>query len=343
MILVLAAAPASAVTWSQPFRLDRLNRKICGRVVDYTHNHDCDRRIWCPSLCCCRDMYVYLPPGYDPSKQYPLVFWFHGLLQDEHSFVDRVAELFDQAIVSGKIGPVIVAAPDGSIDGYACNRNAGCFFINSKAGRFEDYIIDDLWNFMVKNYPIRPEREAHVLAGASMGGFGAFNLGMKYRDRFKIVIGVFPPLNLRWLDCHCRYQADFDPCCWGWRTCIDPEEIVARAFYGLIPVRLKVLTERIVGSGPDAVAKLSEENPIEMLERLDIRPGDLDMYLGYGGRDNYNIDAQVDSFLYVAKQRGLCVEVEFLPDGGHDSRTAQRLFPGILRWLAPMLAPYCPP
>ena len=30
------------------------------------------------------------------------------------------------------------------------------FFINSNAGNFEDYIVQDVWSFLVANYPIRP-------------------------------------------------------------------------------------------------------------------------------------------------------------------------------------------
>ena len=30
--------------------LDRINRKLCGRVVDYTQNHGKDRRIYSPIL-----------------------------------------------------------------------------------------------------------------------------------------------------------------------------------------------------------------------------------------------------------------------------------------------------
>src|SRR4051794_16050382 len=99
LFLVLAATPARAVFWPQPCKLERTNQKLCGHVVDFTHNHDCDRRIWCPAVCSTRDLYVYLPPGYDPSKQYPLIIWLHGLMQDEHSFIDSAVYLFDQAIV----------------------------------------------------------------------------------------------------------------------------------------------------------------------------------------------------------------------------------------------------
>jgi len=79
-----------------------------------------------------------------------------------------------------------------------------------------------------------------------------------------------------------------------------------------------------------------------MLDSYDLREGELGMYIGYGGRDQFNIDAQVESFLYRARQRGLTVGVGYDPDGKHDLATALRLMPAALEWLYPRLAPYAP-
>src|SRR5580693_8861679 len=67
-LLLFAAATASAQ--AQVFnlvKLDHLNRKLHGRVVDFTQNHGTDRRLHSPVLGRPRDLYVYLPPAYDPS------------------------------------------------------------------------------------------------------------------------------------------------------------------------------------------------------------------------------------------------------------------------------------
>jgi hypothetical protein len=64
------------------------------------------------------------------------------------------------------------------------------------------------------------------------------------------------------------------------------------------------------------------------------------MYIAYGGRDQFNIDAQVESFLYCAHAKGLTVEVGYEPRGRHDRRTAVKLLPGVLDWLNRVLAPY---
>lgn len=343
VVVAIGVLPAQAGSLPRPFELDRLNRKLRGHVVDHTDRHDGDRRLWSPALGEKRDLYVYLPPGYDPNQRYPLIIWMHGYAQDEHSFLEDVIVRLDQAMACGQLPRAIVAAPDGSVYGRACFRSPGTFFLNSKAGRFEDFLMQDVWAFLHQHYPIRPEPEAHVLAGVSMGGGAAFNLGMKYRERAKVAVGIFPPLNTRWMDCHGDYMANFDPCCWGWRTDVSRGHEVVGRFYGVVTVRLRRLIDPLYNRrDPAALQEISNENPIEMIDRLGLREGDLEMYAAYGGRDQFNIDAQVESFLYVARQRGLTVGVGYEPRGGHDLRTANRLFPGVIAWLAPRLAPYAP-
>ncbi len=79
-----------------------------------------------------------------------------------------------------------------------------------------------------------------------------------------------------------------------------------------------------------------------MIDATGLRNGDLAMFVGYGRHDEFNVDAQVESFLYFAKCRGLAVGVAFEPEGHHDTSTAQRLWPAMVEWLGPRLAPFAP-
>lgn len=326
------------------WRFHRINNHLHGTIVDYTHNHGYDRRIWSSALCEPRDMYVYLPPGYDPRRCYPLMLWLHGFIQDEKTFASTFVKPFDQAIACGQLPPFIIAAPDGTIKGRISPFAPNSFYINSKAGNFEDYILLDVWKFLVENYPIRPEREAHILAGMSMGGFAAYNLAFKYPEIFRVAVGVAPPLNLRWVNCRGRYMANFDPCCWGWRTDANRGREVLGRFFLVVTIRLRQLVYPLFDrKSPDTVEQLSRENPIEMLDHFDVRPGQFDLYIIYGGKDQFNIDAQVESFLYRARERGLCVGVGYNPRGRHDVASDLRLFPGMIDWLGTLLAPFAQP
>ncbi len=337
--LALAWPPADACATGKlkaKVHMALLDLHLCGKLVDYTANHCHDRRIWSRSLYQCRDLYVYLPPGYDPKQAYPLMIYLHGFSDDERSFL-RLVPYIDDAIAKGKLPPLIVAAPDGSLDGEGCLEQPGSFWINSNAGPYEDFVLQDVWDFVVHRYSVRPEREAHILAGVSMGGFGAFNLGIRHREAFGVVAGVFPPLNLRWMDCHGSTRAKFDPRCWGWRTAFDePREIVGR--FGPARIFLGDLIGPVFGSGDAAAAEIIANNPIELVDRTRLCNGELQMFIGYAGRDEFNIDAQVESFLYLCKHRGLGVHVCYDPRGHHNAATAVEMLPAFFEWLSLRLA-----
>jgi len=121
-------------------------------------------------------------------------------------------------------------------------------------------------------------------------------------------------------------------------------EVIGRFYGGLVAIRVKRVLDPHFGRGPEALASVSRENPIEMIDRYGLQNGVLDMYVAYGGRDEFNIDAQVESFLYRAcRQRGLWVGVGYDPKGRHNAATAIRLAPGAFSWLAPRLAPFAVP
>jgi S-formylglutathione hydrolase FrmB len=341
--LLLVADPAPACL-PGPVAARLVKRRLAGQLVEYTRRLGVDRRIWSPSLQQWRDLDVYLPPGYDPCRRYPLLLWLHGISQDEESFVHQALDDFDEAIACGRLPPMIIAIPDGSARGRPKFFGTNPLFLNSKLGNFEDYVIQDVWGFMLRNYPIRPEREAHVIAGISGGGGAAYRLAIKYRETFGVVFGLMPPLNTRWLDCRGRYFGKFDPNCWGWRTDVNRgREVVGRFLAGAVRIRLRRLVYPLYGRGPETIEELSRENPIEMIDLYGLHPGELAMFVGYGGRDQFNMDAQVESFLYRARERGLCVAVKFLPHGRHNWRTGQRLLSAALCWLAPQLAPFNQP
>jgi S-formylglutathione hydrolase FrmB len=334
--LVLGGSPVLAQCRVEHGRCARLS----GTLVDFTQNGRCDRRIYSTALCECRDLYVYLPPGYDPKGSYPLLIWFHSYTTDEREFSEHVVPVIDRAIAAGELPPLVIAAPDGSLHGDHHFVALGSWFVNSSRGRFEDYVIEDVLGFMEKNYAVCRDRSGRALAGFSMGGHAAFNLGMKHRDKFKVVAGVSPALNLRYGGCNCRYMTDFDPNCDYVRADYNPHEVVGRFYCGTVNVRAWELLGPVFGNRCEAPARLSQENPLEHLTRLPIRAGDLDMYIAYGKSDEMNIDAQVESFLYEAAKHGIQPTVKSDPRGVHAIPYMVGELPGLCAWLKAHL--HCP-
>jgi enterochelin esterase-like enzyme len=339
LLIASATAPAKAQIFSW-VNLDRLNSKLHGRVVDFTHNHGADRRIWSPILGRSRDLYVYLPPGYDSSVAYPLILFLHGAVIDEHYLLRPFGlKELDRMMSAGEVPPAIIAAPDGTYDGR--NRIAAphSLWVNGLGGRFEDHVVDEIVPFLMRTYSIRPERNAHSLLAISAGGYGAMAIALRHRDLFGVVAAIGGPLNMRYDNAAGRYGDDFDPATYRERTEYDRDMIIAHYYGGLRRRRVRTFLEPVYGPGPDMIAKVARDNPTDLLKSTGLQPGELAIYVNYAGRDNYNFDAQDTSFAWLAALRGTAVDLVEDPTGRHNLLYLERAEPPTFLWLGHHILP----
>jgi Putative esterase len=128
-LVLLALLPVRGGAWwfGRIGELDRLNRTLAGQVLDFTDNHGRDRRFDSPALGEKKGVYVYLPPGYDGVKKFPVMLWLHGANQDEKNFL-TLAPHFDAAVRSGALPPLVIVAPDGSLRKRLSLVRTGSFF-----------------------------------------------------------------------------------------------------------------------------------------------------------------------------------------------------------------------
>lgn len=135
---------------------------------------------------------IYLPPSYDTakSKRYPTVYILHGFslgsgVLDDWGVVTK--EWMDKLVAAGEIQDMIAVIPNGQ-DAYR-----GGFYTNSEvAGGYEDYIVNDLVAYVDAHYRTIPEAGSRGVGGHSMGGYGAFVLGMKHPDVFSGTYSLSP-------------------------------------------------------------------------------------------------------------------------------------------------------
>jgi S-formylglutathione hydrolase FrmB len=326
VILALLAAVSSA--HAQPSlsigncrSLEQINCKLGGQVLDYTQNHGADRRIWSQILGQPRDLYVYVPPGYNPARAYPLVVYLHMAYIDEHWFIasNWLVQL-DGMMLRGEFPPAVVICPDGMITGRNRTTEPHSMFVNGVNGRFGDHLLYEVLPFVWTNFSIRPERQAHALVGVSGGGMGAMSLALQHRELFATVATLAAPLNARYYNCLCDYEADFDPATFRWRETYDPDEVIGRFYCGLQRTRARKYIEPVFGSEPGVLARASLVNPAELLATTGLRPGELDIYVNYPGNDNFNFDAQDESFAWLASLQGVSMTLERVPGGRHNYR-----------------------
>ncbi len=333
-------AEAQLFNW---INLDRLNCRLGGCVVDYTANHGRDRRICSSILGMKRDLYVYLPPNYDPKLAYPMVLYLHTAQIDEHTLIGPgIIETVDAMIANGDFPPAVIVCPDGTYEGSNRIKDRHSLYVNGIGGRFEDHLVQEVVPFVNRTYSIRPEREAHVILGTSAGGYGGMGLALKHRDLFGAIATLGGPLNMRYDNTEGRYLDDFDPATYRWKTCYDPNEIAATYYHGLAHSRAKKYVEPVYGKGPQIINKLASDNPADLLFTTNLQPGELAIYVNYPGNDNWNFDAQDQSFAWLAAQKGVEVTLVRVPGAQHSLRYFKSQQRPAYEWLGQHVLPPAP-
>jgi enterochelin esterase family protein len=137
-----------------------------------------------------RDLYVYLPPGYDesPEKRYSSVYVLTGftgrgrMFLNDHAFQPNFAERMDKLISENKIKPMIAVMPD------CFTRYGGAQYINSSAtGNYEDYLTEEIVGFVDENLRTVNDKNSRAVMGKSSGGYGALVMAMRHADKFGLV------------------------------------------------------------------------------------------------------------------------------------------------------------
>ncbi len=136
-----------------------------------------------------RDLFVYLPPGYDNGdERYPTVYCLTGftgrgkMLLNDNAFTPNLAERMDKLIAAGTVRPMILVMPD------CFTRYGGSQYINSTAtGRYEDYLTDEIVTFIDSEFRTIADRGSRAVMGKSSGGYGSLIMGLRHADVFGLV------------------------------------------------------------------------------------------------------------------------------------------------------------
>ncbi|QQO08649.1 alpha/beta hydrolase [Breznakiella homolactica] len=134
---------------------------------------------------------VYLPPSYytDRTARYPVVYLLHGINSTGQSFinVDKIQDKMEAWIKEGKIKEMIVVMPDsGKSSGYE-NTTTPAGGPSDSAGPWEDHITIDIRGQIESNYRVLQDKKFRALTGISMGGGGAFKIGLKHTDLYSSI------------------------------------------------------------------------------------------------------------------------------------------------------------
>ncbi|NTV01226.1 MAG: esterase family protein [Chlorobiaceae bacterium] len=151
---------------------------VPGRTLEGNPLHDPSARI----------LPVCLPPGYDGSKRFPVIYLLAGFASTGMSFMNfsfgrpTVPEMLDAMMREGAMAEAIVVMPD------CMTRYGGSQYVDSEAtGPYETYLTEEVVPFVDARFRTLAESRHRAVAGKSSGGFGALRLGMRHPGLFSAV------------------------------------------------------------------------------------------------------------------------------------------------------------
>jgi len=142
-----------------------------------------------------RHVTVYLPPSYRTqlNRRYPVVYMLHGFTDSDakwfggHGGWMNLKAVADESMSSGASKEMILVVPNAN------NAFHGSFYSSSVTiGDWENFVAQDLVNYIDQHYRTIAKPESRGLAGHSMGGYGTMRIGLAHSDVFSSIYALSP-------------------------------------------------------------------------------------------------------------------------------------------------------
>lgn len=131
---------------------------------------------------------IVLPPGYhdDRQKFYPVVFLLHGGHGDAGGWqaCGALTVVLSQLYKTGRFPPAIVITPDGS-DKRGSSPYWDPQYYDGPNGQVATLIGSEIVQEVKSRYRVLNDAKFWAMGGVSSGGWGAFNIGLRYLNNFQ--------------------------------------------------------------------------------------------------------------------------------------------------------------
>lgn len=128
---------------------------------------------------------VYLPETYNDKDKLPILYLLHGHGADDKSWfhpeMGNAATILDSLTNAGAIPPIV-----------AVTMHAGNSWYVDRNEFMEAAYIKEFIPHIESKYRVTNENSSRLIAGNSMGGFGALRFSLKYPELFKASILLSP-------------------------------------------------------------------------------------------------------------------------------------------------------
>ena len=247
---------------------------------------------------------IFTPPSYDasPEKRYPVLYFLHDGGGDEAVLFRHgvVAEL-DKEMRAGTLPEMILVCP----------RGVGTWWVDAwgQGPREASFLSSDLVPFVESHLRTRASKGGRLVAGVSMGGYGALRWALAEPERFAAAGGVSPAIQQL---CHASVEA--------------------------MPFFVRPSLENVFGADPvDNVLRQNDLYQI-LLDDPSLAARVPFLYVRVGTEDRWRLSEIAGFFDRFASALGVPHEVK-LETGVHEWSYWRKVLPDVVKVLAARLAP----
>lgn len=215
-------------------------------LKDVPHGAISQRTYYSATLKAWRRLHVWTPAGYETSgKKLPVLYLVHGGGDTDVSWpgVGCAGQILDNLLAEGKMVPMIVVMPNGTIEADD---------MMGEVPLFAEDMTTSIIPFIEKNYRVQTDAKHRAMAGLSMGGMETMETCFQNIDLFSYV----------WI-----LSSSFAP---G----RDPKSEATRL--GLTPDKVEKMNKQfrqlvLCQGGPEDIAYKNCENTRSVLDELGIK------------------------------------------------------------------------
>jgi enterochelin esterase-like enzyme len=127
-----------------------------------------------------REFMVYMPPSYytEPNRKFPVVYLLHGINGGSREWEPREMDKKLDALSADKnIAQSIVIMPDGE----------SLWYVDSTADKWRTMFLNEMMPQVDGQYRTLADPKFRGLSGVSMGGFGAWSIGLEHPELFSSI------------------------------------------------------------------------------------------------------------------------------------------------------------
>ncbi len=147
-------------------------------MKDVPHGAIAQRYYYSKTLKTTRRLHVWTPAGYEKSAdRLPVLYLIHGGGDTDNSWpgVGCAGFILDNLMAEGKMKPMIVVMPNGSIKANS---------LEGEVPLFEEDLIGSIIPYIEQNYRVLADKDHRAMAGLSMGGMETLETMLKDYDKF---------------------------------------------------------------------------------------------------------------------------------------------------------------